>query len=51
RFSMRARYLMNAYQQGLNGRRTAWVAREFHGHGIIPAAMLQQFDHELEKLG
>jgi hypothetical protein len=30
------------YQQGLNGRQTAWAARKYRGHRVLPEGILEE---------
>ena len=38
--------IMDVYRKGLNGRQTAWAAKRYRGHCVIPASILA----ELEKV-
>jgi hypothetical protein len=38
---------MDAYEQGLNGRQAAWVAREYREHRELPVSIM----NDLKKAG
>ncbi|KAJ7503787.1 hypothetical protein B0H11DRAFT_1853313 [Mycena galericulata] len=43
-FANRTRKFVDAYAKGLNGRQTAWAARKYRGHHIVPEFILDELD-------
>ncbi|KAI6109069.1 hypothetical protein EDD16DRAFT_1485981 [Pisolithus croceorrhizus] len=43
-FAIRSSCFMDAYLKGLNGWQAAWAIKKYHGHRVLPASILQEFD-------
>ena len=37
---------MDAYQKGLNGQQVAWAVKLYHGHRVLPEAIMNELDNE-----
>ncbi|KAG0700911.1 hypothetical protein DFH29DRAFT_876281 [Suillus ampliporus] len=37
---------MDAYRKGLNGQQAAWAAKLYHGHRVLPEAIMHELDNE-----
>ncbi|KAG2344596.1 hypothetical protein BDR05DRAFT_882039, partial [Suillus weaverae] len=44
RFSIRPARFIDAYQKGLNGTQAAWAIKKYHGHHVLPAVIMKEFD-------
>ncbi|KAG2115106.1 uncharacterized protein F5147DRAFT_522999, partial [Suillus discolor] len=44
KYSIRFQRFMDAYQKGLNGQQAAWAAKRYHGHCVLPDAIMHEFD-------
>jgi len=38
---------MDGYQQGLNGKQVACVAKKYQGHRVLPETILEEIELEL----
>ncbi|KAI6022540.1 hypothetical protein BKA83DRAFT_4054572 [Pisolithus microcarpus] len=45
KFATRSRRFMDAYYKGLNGAQAAWAAKKYHGHRVLPSAILEELDN------
>jgi hypothetical protein len=41
---------MDAYHKGLNGKQAAWAAKQYRGHRVLPATLLEDLDNLKENL-
>ncbi|KAG2336945.1 hypothetical protein BDR05DRAFT_896000 [Suillus weaverae] len=46
KYFIRSQRFMDAYQKGLNGQQAAWAAKRYHGHCMLPEAIMHEFDNE-----
>jgi hypothetical protein len=44
RFSIRSARFIYAYQNGLDGRKSAWTVKKYRGHRVLPTAIMKEFD-------
>ncbi|KEP45062.1 DDE family endonuclease [Rhizoctonia solani 123E] len=44
RFAARSRRFVHAYRTGLSGVEAAWANKAFHGHRVLPEALMQTMD-------
>ncbi|CEL64037.1 hypothetical protein RSOLAG1IB_11021 [Rhizoctonia solani AG-1 IB] len=44
RSAARSQRFVHAYRKGLSGSQATWATKQFHGHRIIPLALLERFD-------
>ncbi|KAJ7109762.1 hypothetical protein C8R43DRAFT_904598 [Mycena crocata] len=44
RFARRSRRFMDAYQKGLDGKWAAWANKRYHGHRMLPEALMIELE-------
>ncbi|OAX35147.1 hypothetical protein K503DRAFT_697445, partial [Rhizopogon vinicolor AM-OR11-026] len=46
KYFIRSQRFMDAYRKGLNGQQAAWAAKCYHGHCVLPDAIMHELDNE-----
>ncbi|KIK76400.1 hypothetical protein PAXRUDRAFT_170093, partial [Paxillus rubicundulus Ve08.2h10] len=45
RFATRSRRFMDTHHKGLDGKKVAWAAKKYCGHGVLPVTLMDDLNH------